>query len=167
MKSLSFLGFLSLLLALPHQLVTAIPAFPGAEGFGANAVGGRGGSVYTVTNLNDSGAGSLRDAVSVSNRIVVFAVGVCQSHPTLILPQQNVILTAPMRRALSTLTPESSSNPTSPSRDKPLLVKALPSTAMASLSAMPTTASSGISAFEWGKVVILGKTHLQLHRDTT
>lgn len=51
-------------------------AFPGAEGFGRIAIGGRnGGSVYVVTNLADTGAGSLRDAVSKPNRIVVFAVG--------------------------------------------------------------------------------------------
>jgi hypothetical protein len=53
----------------------ALPAFPGAEGFGANTPGGRGGQVIRVTNLNPSGPGSLQAACSARGpRIVVFAV---------------------------------------------------------------------------------------------
>ena len=50
-------------------------AFPGAEGYGRHAVGGRGGRVIKVTNLEDSGAGSLRQAVIARGpRTVIFEV---------------------------------------------------------------------------------------------
>ena len=54
-----------------------LPAFPGAEGFGAQAVGGRGGRVLTVTSLEDEGPGTLRWALEEVDepRIVIFAVG--------------------------------------------------------------------------------------------
>lgn len=62
------------LLALAATLHAEPPAFPGAEGAGAQATGGRGGKVVHVTNLSASGPGSLQDAVSEPNRIVVFDV---------------------------------------------------------------------------------------------
>lgn len=57
--------------------IAQIPAFPGAEGFGKYALGARASTnptIYRVTNINDSGTGSLRDAVSQPNRIIVFDV---------------------------------------------------------------------------------------------
>jgi autotransporter-associated beta strand protein len=54
-----------------------IPAFPGAEGFGAYATGGRGGDVYIVTNLNSSGMGSFAQGlatVPAAGRTIVFEV---------------------------------------------------------------------------------------------
>src|SRR3954454_8012345 len=68
MRTLVFL----FLLALAAR--AEMPAFPGAEGAGMYATGGRGGTVYRVTNLNADGPGSLAGAVSQPNRIVFFAV---------------------------------------------------------------------------------------------
>ncbi len=62
------------LLASAGHAHAQLASFAGAPGFGGNATRERGGSIYAVTNLNDSGAGSFRDAVSASNRIIVFAV---------------------------------------------------------------------------------------------
>ncbi|WP_207534764.1 LamG-like jellyroll fold domain-containing protein [Desertivirga arenae] len=61
-----------------QHAVAQTPAFPGALGFGRFAKGARAAAsreVYIVTNLNDSGTGSFRDAVSKPGRVVVFAVG--------------------------------------------------------------------------------------------
>lgn len=62
--------------AKPSDLPQAkIPAFPGAWGGGMYAFGGRGGKVYVVTNLNDSGPGSFREACEAAGpRVVVFNV---------------------------------------------------------------------------------------------
>jgi pectate lyase len=80
------------------QAVTAadsfIPAFPGAEGFGAKATGGRGGRVIAVTDLNDSGPGSLREAIDASGpRIVVFRVsGTIPLKSSLRLKNDNITI---------------------------------------------------------------------------
>ena len=53
-----------------------LPAFPGAEGFGANTIGGRGGTIYVVSTTAATGPGSFRAACEASGaRIVVFEIG--------------------------------------------------------------------------------------------
>src|SRR5207248_3473328 len=77
----------------PQDETPWLPAFPGAEGCGAKATGGRGGQVYEVTNLNDSGPGSLRDAVSKGNRTVVFCVsGTIVLKKKLTITQNNITI---------------------------------------------------------------------------
>lgn len=56
-------------------VLSELKAFATAQGHGRHTSGGRGGSVYEVTTLANSGAGSFRDAVSSGNRTVVFRVG--------------------------------------------------------------------------------------------
>ena len=71
-------------------------AFPGAEGYGRFARGGRDGVVVEVTNLQDSGAGSLRDALTgnYGPRTVVFAVsGLITLESDLIIGQNNPYIT--------------------------------------------------------------------------
>jgi pectate lyase len=89
MKTISTSLFL-LFLCFPAFAQTL--AFPGAEGFGRFATGGRGGDVYIVTNLNDAGPGSFRDAVSQPNRIVVFEVGGIINIDTRIVVSPNITI---------------------------------------------------------------------------
>ena len=70
-------------------------AFEGAEGYGRNAVGGRGGKVVYVTNLNDDGAGSLREACTaeIGPRTVMFKVsGMIQLKSRLVCNQDYVTI---------------------------------------------------------------------------
>ena len=70
----TLLGILTAL-SLQAQVYENLPAFPQAEGFGAYTLGGRGGKVIFVDNLNDDGPGSLRAAVTDPEpRIVIFRV---------------------------------------------------------------------------------------------
>lgn len=78
------------LLLVPGLVHAQQPAFPGAVGGGALSVGGRGGTVILVTNINDSGTGSLRACLTASGpRNCVPTVG-----GTLVL-QSSIVITNP------------------------------------------------------------------------
>jgi pectate lyase len=74
--SLSLLVSILILTAAARHTAAQIPAFPGAEGFGSQTPGGRGGKVMVVSNLKNGGPGSLREALEAEGkRIVVFTTG--------------------------------------------------------------------------------------------
>ena len=78
-------------------IFSQIPAFPGAEGFGAYAHGGRGGDVYVVTNLRDNGPGSFRFGLESASgpRTIVFAIsGLVKLDAPLVISKDSITVAA-------------------------------------------------------------------------
>ena len=71
----SYILSAAVLLAMGSSGAQALPVIPGAAGFGMDTPAGRGGRVYRVTNLNASGAGSLKECVDgTTARVCIFEV---------------------------------------------------------------------------------------------
>jgi len=88
----STLAFLFIILTAA-ALQAQQPAFPTAEGSGRFATGGRGGDVYEVTNLSNSGPGSIVDAVSAGNRTIVFRIsGTIELGDVILRPKSNTTI---------------------------------------------------------------------------
>lgn len=84
---------LSLFFLLSQNSISQQLAFPTASGAGAYSSGGRGGTVSVVTNLNDSGPGSLRSFAKTSNTTIIFDVsGVIQLNSILWMEGSNVTI---------------------------------------------------------------------------
>jgi len=94
-QSLLLLAFVLLPCNSSYSATQGLVAFPGAEGFGRLAAGGRGGDVYEVTNLEDSGAGSLRDGIKSAKgpRTIVFRTsGTISLKEKLVLDKSNLTI---------------------------------------------------------------------------
>ena len=92
-KSARISMLLAVVLCMTASAVERPLAFSTAEGWGRFATGGRAGDVYAVTNLNDDGPGSLRDALSVGHRTVIFRVsGTIVLKSKLFLEQSHITI---------------------------------------------------------------------------